>query len=130
MAPGYEQIPPYLESHAWFAPHVLAARNPPGWRLAARTTLPSAQDLADELLTDASFRALKLGTWLGTPDGHLISEAVAQVIPPGYQPIFSLTVDALQLAAQQQAKEGQRQAGAIALVALGAGVAIAIARRP
>jgi hypothetical protein len=130
MTSGYDEIPAYLESHPWFAPHVLAAQNPCGWPLAARTTLPPAQELADELLADAGFRALKLGTWLGTPDGQLISEAVARMIPPGYQPVFSLTVDALQLAAQQQAEEGRRQAGAIALVALGAGVIIAIGRRP
>lgn len=107
MAPSYDQIPAYLESHPWFAPHVLAARHRYGWPLAARTSLPSAEGLADELLADAGFRALKLGTWLGAPDGQLISDAVSGVIPPEYQPVFSLTVDPLRLAAQRQTREEQ-----------------------
>lgn len=32
---------------------------------------PTAEALAQELLQDAEFRALRLGTWLGTTDGEV-----------------------------------------------------------
>jgi hypothetical protein len=44
-----------------------------------RTT---AEALAKELLGIAEFRALQLGTWLGTTNGEVITEAAEMVAPP------------------------------------------------
>ena len=33
---------------------------------------------------DVEFRALKIGTWLSTPDGELIAAAVEALAPPPY----------------------------------------------
>jgi hypothetical protein len=44
----------------------------------------SAEELAQELLGIAEFRALQLGTWLGTTHGQIIAEAVEVVAPPFY----------------------------------------------
>lgn len=77
--------------------------------------LPSPEDYARKLLADGEFRALQLGTWLGTTDGEIISQAVAQVIPPFYRPEYDLLVNGLTFAAKLQAQEGQLRAGVIAL---------------
>ena len=74
------------------------------------------------LLGDAEFRALQLGTWLGTTDGEVISQAVAQIIPPFYRPEYDLMVKGLTLAASLQAQEGQQVAGKVALGVIGVGL--------
>ena len=56
---------------------------------------PTADELAHELLTDAEFRALQLGTWLNTTNGKVISEAVEMVLPPFYRQDAELLVEAL-----------------------------------
>ncbi len=85
------------------------------WRL---NPLPSPEDYARTLLADSEFRALQLGTWLGTTDGEIISCAVAQVIPPLCRPEYEFLVNGLTLAANLQAQEGKRKAGAVALGAI------------
>jgi hypothetical protein len=67
------------------------------------------------LLADAEFRSLQLGTWLGTTNGEVFSEAVSQVIPPFYKEEFDLMVDGLVLASHLQAQEGKQAAGRVAL---------------
>jgi hypothetical protein len=79
---------------------------------------PSPEDYARTLLADGEFRALQLGTWLGTTDGEIISQAVAQVIPPFYRPEYELLVNGLTLAAKLQAQEGQWKAGMVAFGAI------------
>jgi hypothetical protein len=86
---------------------------------------PSVDELADELLGNAEFRALQLGTCLGTTDGSIIAEAVEMVLPPLYGADVQLLVAALQRAAQLQQQEGQRAAGRGVLYALGAAVVLA-----
>ena len=81
--------------------------------------LPSPDDYARTLFTDGEVRALQLGTWLGTTDGEIISQAVAQVIPPFYRPEYDLLVNGLTFAAKLQAQEGQFTAGMIALGVIG-----------
>lgn len=61
----------------------------------------TASEIAKALLADAEFRALKLGTWLNTPDGELLAAAVVTLAPP-HQEDANLLIEALQLAAQQQ----------------------------
>lgn len=81
---------------------------------------PSAEDLADSMLADLGFRSLQLGTWLGTPDGQMLTAAIEAVSPPFYQPDIELLTEALRLAAATQ-----RNVRLTRLAALGtAGVAL------
>ena len=70
----------------------------------------TAEQLGEELLHSAAFAALRLGTFLGTPDGRLIAEGVSLVIPPIYKFEYDLTVKALTHAAQRQQHDQRRQA--------------------
>lgn len=88
---------------------------------------PTAEALAKELLAIAEFRALQLGTWLGTTDGQIITEAVEMVAPPFYRQDIELLVEALKLAAAMQQSQGQDKAfwvGVGFLAAAGIGAAI------
>ena len=80
---------------------------------------PTVDELAQELLAIAEFRALQLGTWLGTTDGELVAGAVEMVTPSFYRQDVELLVAALQRAAQLQQPEGQQVAGRNALGAIG-----------
>jgi hypothetical protein len=84
----------------------------------------TAEQVAGALLADAEYRALKLGTWLNTPDGELVAAAVEALIPPPYREDIELLVTALQLAAQRQQEEARQK---IALGLLGGGAALALA---
>jgi Domain of unknown function (DUF1883) len=77
------QLVAYLRAHPRLQPYVQLA-SVGAWPR-SYAGLPSAEQFARELLGDAEFRARKLGTWLGTPDGEAVSEAVAQVIPADCQ---------------------------------------------
>ncbi len=91
------------------------------------STRPTAEQLAHELLAMSEFRALQLGTWLNTTNGQVITEAVEMVSPPFYRQDIELLVEALQLAAQLQAHEGQDKAGKVALAVIVAGLIFGIA---
>jgi hypothetical protein len=93
-----------------------------------QTSLPEVEALATQLLDDAEFRAIQLGTWLDTPDGQLISSAVLTLLPPAYRPETKLLVEALQLAAQMQQDAGKQRAGRVLIGSLGVAALIAIAR--
>ena len=82
---------------------------------------PTAAELAGQLLATAEFRALSLGTWLGTPDGEFFTAAVEAVSPPFYRQDEELIVEALKLAAKMQSGN-RRAAGALALGAVVAGI--------
>jgi hypothetical protein len=82
---------------------------------------PTAAELAGQLLATAEFRALGLGTWLGTPDGEFFTAAVEAVSPPFYRQDEELIVEALKLAAKMQSGN-RRAAGALALGAVVAGI--------
>lgn len=120
-----EAIAAYIAAHPTFAPYAQPHIRP---RMAMAYLqddryLPTAEELAEEFLNDADFRALQLGTWLRTPDGAAIAEAVALVIPPEYRPAFNLAVEGLKLAADAQAqgdrKNAAKFAGAVVVVAIG-----------
>jgi hypothetical protein len=83
----------------------------------------TAGQIADALLADAEFRALRLGTWLNTPSGELLTAAVTALTPPPFQQDIALLVEALHLAAQRQQAEARQK---IAVGVLG-GAALAIA---
>ena len=44
----------------------------------------SAGQIADALLADAEFSALRLGTWLSTPSGELLAATVTALTPPPF----------------------------------------------
>lgn len=80
-------------------------------------------EIAQALLQDAEFRALKLGTWLNTPDGEVVAAAVEALTPPPYRQDVELLIEALQLAAQEQQAEARRKI--LAGVAVGGVLALA-----
>jgi hypothetical protein len=86
----------------------------------------TARDVATWLLKDAEFRALKLGTWLSTPDGQLVAAAVQALAPTPDGQDAELLITALQLAAQQQQIEARQKI--LAGVAVGGVLALAFGR--
>ena len=88
---------------------------------------PQVEDVAKEFLGVAEFRALQLGTWLGTTDGQIITQAVESVLPMFYAEDVALLVEGLRLATAMQQREGRKNAfavAALALVAVGLGASI------
>ncbi len=86
----------------------------------------NADQVAEALLADAEFRALKLGTWLNTPSGELLAQAVAMMTPQPYSADIDLLIGALKLAAQRQHDEARQKlavgllGGAVLAIAFGA----------
>jgi hypothetical protein len=78
---------------------------------------PTPEELAEELLQDAEFRSLQLGTVLGTPEVHLVAHAVEAASPPFYRSDEQLLVEALTLAAKMQNRQaaGRLALGAVTL---------------
>jgi hypothetical protein len=113
MTQDHQQVARFIQDSPALQRLILARQLAPPFR----EPYPSVQELADELLADSEFQALRLATWLRSPDGEFIAKAVVLVIPPAYRPEFDLAVEALQLAAAMQYEEGapQRVAGGFAL---------------
>lgn len=65
------------------------------------------KQIADLLIKDAEFKALKIGTFLNTPDGRVLAAAVERLTPPPYREDVTLLVEALQLAAKAQQQEAR-----------------------
>src|SRR5260370_31986060 len=61
----------------------------------------AAEDIALELARDADFSTIRLASWLRTPDGALITQAVAGVLPYPYNYGAKVLTDAVQIAAHQ-----------------------------
>src|SRR5258706_9148420 len=105
-----EQITRFLDSYIASWP-----RSPFGWGewyhgagwiqppVASHTT---PTELAQDLVANAEFRALQLGTWLNRPDTELITAAVEAITPPPYREDIELITEALKLAARAQRGEG------------------------
>lgn len=106
---------PWAGRHAWTYPN--------GYMAAQR---PSIETLAHEMLALSEFRALQLGTWLGTTDGQVLVQAVEMVAPPFYRQDAELLVDALKIAASIQQREGQQAAGMFALGAICVAVLVGV----
>lgn len=85
----------------------------------------SAEQIAEALLADAEFRALRLGTWLTTPSGELLTAAVTALTPPPIKQDIDLLIQALEFAAQRQQAEARQKlavgllGGAVLAIALG-----------
>jgi hypothetical protein len=81
----------------------------------------SAHEVAGQMLQTVGFRALRLGSWLNTPDGELIVAAVELLTPPPYAIDAELLVDALKIAAnRQRSAELERAVGIGVVAAIGA----------
>jgi len=106
--------------HAALSPAYRLRPLPPPRLVAHERT---AEQIADDLLVDAAFKALQLGTWLATPDGQLIKAAIEALSPPPYRQDIELLVQALTIAAKLQQKEARRNAVAAGL-AIAAGSAL------
>jgi hypothetical protein len=121
MGTPQERITGYLESFTAQWPKC----QPWEWVLQpAMSSAYTAAQIAEALLADSEFRALKLGTWLNTPSGELLTEAVMLLAPQPYSEDLELLIDALRIAAQRQQEEA-RQKLAVGLLG-GAALAIAI----
>lgn len=79
---------------------------------------PTVEALVEEFLAMPEFLALRLGTFLGTPEGRVIAEGVKLVTPPFYEPDVELLITGLTYAAELQAKH-DRKAGLVALGTVG-----------
>jgi hypothetical protein len=114
MGTSQERITAYLETFTEQWP-----KYGYGWYL--QQTMAStctAAEIADALLKDAEFRALKLGTWLNTPSGELVAAAVTALSSSPYNEDIDLLIEALQLAAQKQQADARQKLFAVgALVA-------------
>lgn len=113
--PREEQIAAYLRANPPFP--LVAASGPhyvhlPGYGPPPR---PTIEEIGRWFLQDAEFRALELGSWLGTTEGKIIAGAVESFLPPLYKQDAELLVKSLHFAAVLQQSEGREVAGAWAL---------------
>jgi hypothetical protein len=90
------------------------------------SAMHTAQQIAEELFADAEFKALKLGTFLNTPDGQLLASAVEAITPMPYRQDVALLIDALQLAAKMQQDAAREALVKGAMVAIGAAAVVAL----
>jgi hypothetical protein len=89
------------------------------------SALPSVEELAAAMLQDGEFRALHLGSWLGTTDGQIVSEAVGFAIPLQYGAAYNLAVQGLTLAAEMQRDEGRQKASVFAFLVIAGALLLA-----
>jgi hypothetical protein len=89
-------------------------KTPPGGltRLRGMASVYDSAKVADALLADQRFRALKLGTWLNTPPAELLDTAVDALSPTLLPADAKLLVDALTLAAHRQQEETRQKLAA------------------
>jgi hypothetical protein len=115
----HHRITAYLEKFTGQWPRL--GRPAPGQRTMA--SVYGAGQVADSLLADTEFRALRLGTWVSVTSVEVLASAVAALAPPLSDEDAELLTAALQAAAQRQQAEAQQK---IAVGLLG-GAALAIA---
>lgn len=132
MTDQQQRIARYVSCNPSFSPYLRQGQTMPpprAWLEAMARQLPPLEQFRRELLEDAEFQALNLGSWLGTTDGQIIADAVSAVIPPIYGPAYQLAVKGLTLAAEDQARAGKETAGKIALGAIFVGSVAALSSR-
>lgn len=76
--------------------------------------LPSAQQIAKDVLADAEGKGLQLGGFLNTPTGEFLEQAVEFIVPRAFTSEFDLIVAGLKLAADIQ--QGQKWGKALLTV--------------
>jgi len=113
-----QQIATYIAEHPVFVSHVPRPGYPAGvLYFPTAYPMPTAEQLAEEMIEDVGFQTLRLGGFLKTPDGQLISKGVALALPNADRAVCNLAVDALILAAEKQNDVSPLQAGVGAVVA-------------
>jgi hypothetical protein len=85
---------------------------------------PSVEEIAEEWIVSAEFRALRLGTWFGTTDGKIITAAVKMISPPLLKADIELLEKALMYAAELQRQGQLKRARQVALGTLVAAVMV------
>jgi hypothetical protein len=123
-----ERITDYLERFTRQWPRRDTAATVAFRPLPAMASAYNAAAIAEALLADADFRALRLGTWLSTPDGELVAAAVAALSPPPYDQDITLLIEALKLAAQRQHDEARQKLAAGFLGAAAIAIAVGASR--
>jgi hypothetical protein len=68
--------------------------------------------IAARFLADAAFEEIGLADWLQSPDGLLIRQVAARVLPPWQAFELELLVDAVILAAEDQRRQSRTAFGA------------------
>jgi hypothetical protein len=116
MADRATQIARYIAEHPVFAPYAPRPGYPGGIWYPGNRPAETAAELAEAMVEDVGFRALQLGGLLSTPDGELIAEGVRLALPNTDRVVFDLGVEALTLAAEQQATISTRRVGLGVLV--------------
>jgi hypothetical protein len=81
-------------------------------RLPSMASVYDPAKIAEALLADQGFRALKLGTWLNTPSAELLYTAVGALSPALPTADVKLLVEALALAARRQQEEARQKLAA------------------
>jgi len=123
-----EQIAAHVRANPPFS--LMAVPHPPYVRTGligySPPQRPTPEEIGRWFLQDAEFRALELGTWLGTTNGEVIAGAVENFLPPLYREDAKLLVDALKFAADLQQTEGREVAGKWALGSIGVFVLVAL----
>ena len=87
-------------------------------------TLPTIEQIANDLFVDAEFMGLEPGGFLNTPTGDFIEQAVEMIVPRALSTEFELITAGLKLAVDRQQGEKWGKALLAAVVSLLAGVAI------
>lgn len=121
-----DQIANFLNQHVTTFPRCYGPRRYSLGRDMWNRQRPLAPSIAKEFLGITEFRTLQLGTWLGTTDGEIITQAVEIVVPMFYAEDVALIVEALKLASAMQLQEGRQKAvagAAATLFVLGIGYA-------
>ncbi|WP_157546733.1 hypothetical protein [Hamadaea tsunoensis] len=85
----------------------------------------TSDQIAEQLLSDLEFRALKLATFLNTPDGRMLAAAVESLTPALYAQDVTLLIEALTIAGRIQ--QEQVRETVVNGVVVGAGVALVAA---
>jgi len=118
MSEQSQLVAQYIARRPEFSPYVPRDGYPYGIWAPNHSPALTADEIADEMLEDVGFEALKLGGFLSTPDGELIAEGVGLALSPVDRPAFKLAVDALTLAAERQETISPKQVGGGVLAAM------------
>ena len=120
---------PRVPSYAWGAvAHPYPGAHPVHYPHASFQR-PAVEELGGWLASQAEFKLLGLGSWLGTTDGKVIAEGVELVTPALYRWDVELLVEALRYAAQLQQEEGREVAGKVALATVAGAIVVGLGIR-
>lgn len=118
---AYPQLAAYLRQRATDASYGhsgywMNVQLGPGW------SSDTVEALAETFVADADFLVLRVGTFFGTPEGHLLAAAVESSLPYPYRQYSHLFVAALTRAAELQAAQQKDKARSYAFAAAGAAI--------